>query len=704
MARPDTVRQPCSVIDSDYAPESAYWSKRPGTLTNAPLEITPLQGRRLTAVFIALMLGMLLASLDQTIVSTALPTIVGDLGGAARLSWVVTAYMLATTVSTPLWGKLGDLYGRKRLFQASIIIFLIGSMLSGLAPGMNFLIGCRAVQGLGAGGLIVGAQAIIGDVVSPRDRGRYVGLFGAVFGASTVLGPLIGGLLTEYLSWRWVFYVNLPVGIVALIVAALALPSRSDITQHIIDYAGAFVLTAAVTCLVLFTSLGGSTLPWTSVSLLSIALGGLVATAVFVLVERRAQEPIIPMKLFRNKVFSVASMIGFVIGFAMYGGLTFLPQFLQLVKGVSPTASGLRMLPLMGGLFAASIFSGQMISRGGSYKKYPIIGTFLTGTGMFLMSHVGVATPQWLMAVYMLIFGVGLGCVMQVLVLVVQNSVSYQDLGTATASANFFRSIGGSFGVAVFGAVFSNVLPKRIQTNLGASAPPEGLSSLTPDRLHDLSAPVQHGVVLSISESIQTVFLYGVPFAIVAFGLAWLLPEVELRATVRVGRDPVETVPTPEARSSLAEVELALERVISTETRAQVYTVLAERASIDLGPQACWLLFRLGDQGDTSEDDLDRRYKVPSGVLATGLGELEASKMVIRSVDGPLKVTDAGRAAMEALTEARRAGLEDLLEGWNPTEHPELEALVRRLAGILLADDAKLLVAATPGASRPLSR
>ena len=301
------------------------------------------------------------------------------------------------------------------------------------------------------------------------------------------------------------------------------------------------------------------------------------------------------------------------------------------------------------------------------------------------------------MAIYMLVFGIGLGCVMQVLVLAVQNSVGYQDLGTATASANFFRSIGGSFGVAVFGAVYANVLPNRIQANLGTAIPTKGISSLTPELLKTLPLPVQHGVVLSISESIQTVFLYAVPFGVIAFGLSWLLPEVELRATVRVGRDPVETVPTPESRSSLEEVELALERVISTENRAAVYENLAQRAGIDLGPQACWLLFRLAEFGPMSQDQLDQRYKVRPETLATGLGELEGASLIVLRPATALEVTDAGRQVMARLTEARRAGLEDLLEGWNPADHPELEALVRRLAGILMADDDKLLVAAMPG-------
>ena len=665
-------------------------------MTTAPPEVVSLPQRRVLVIFSALMLGMLLAAMDSTIVSTALPTIVGDLGGASHLSWVVTAYLLASTVSTPLWGKLGDLYGRKRFYQASIVLFLAGSMLSGLSQSMIELIVFRAIQGLGGGGLLVGAQAIIGDVVSPRDRGRYVGLFGAVYGAATVLGPMIGGVVTQYLSWRWVFYINLPIGIVAMIVTATALPSVRTRVAHTIDYLGAGVLTGAATCLVLFTSLGGTTLPWSSATVIGLGIGGLGLTGLFLVIEKRATEPVIPLRLFSNKVFSVASAIGFVVGFAMFGALTFLPQFFQLVKGVTPTASGLRLLPLMGGLFGASIFSGQMISRGSHYKRFPVIGTLLMTLGLWLMSNVTMTTSGWTTAGYMLVFGLGLGLVMQVLVLAVQNSVTYKDLGTATASANFFRMIGGSFGVAVFGAIYANVLPRRLEHHLGPLAAKSQLSALTPEALHRLPAVVQRGIMASITEAIQTIFLVAVPIGIVAFALTLLLPEVELRSTVRANRDLVETLPAPEARSSLQEVELALERVIGTEDRAQVYVALAARAELDLGPQACWLLFRLGERHDLDEATLERHYKVPDGVLAAGLGELATHNLIVNPAQGPLVVTDQGRAAMAALIEARRVGLEELLEGWDPREHPELEVLVRRLATVLLADDDRLLTAARP--------
>ena len=661
--------------------------------------VIALPKRRVLIIFSALMLGMFLAALDQTIVSTALPTIVGDLGGSSHIAWVVTAYLLASTVSTPLWGKLGDLYGRKRLFQASIVIFLVGSMLSGLSTSMIELIAFRAVQGLGGGGLLVGAQSLIGDIVSPRDRGRYVGLFGAVFGVATVLGPLLGGLFTQYLSWRWVFYINVPIGIVALVVTAIALPKRVPTGSRTIDYLGAVVLSAAATCLVLFTSLGGTSFLWTSGTIIALGVGGLILTALFLLVERRAVEPVIPLRLFKNRTFSAASAIGFVVGFAMFGALTFLPLFFQEVKGVTPTASGLRLLPLMGGLFGASILSGQLISRGGRYKVYPVVGTALMTVGLWLMSTVGLATSGWIIALYMLVFGIGLGCVMQVLVLAVQNSVGYEDLGTATASANFFRMIGGCFGVAVFGTIYANVLPKRIVANLHITPSKGQFSTLTPAALSKLPAPIVHGYLLSVTETISLVFLIAVPIGLIAFGLSWLLPEVELRKTVRVGRDPVATLPAPEERSSLKEVELALERVVGAEDRSQVYRALATRAGVDLGPQACWLLFRLAETDTVTEAELDARFKVTEGVLHSGVTELSSKEMISEESGGGLVITARGTETMALLVEARRASLEDLLEGWDPTEHPELEVLVRRLAVSVMADDDRLLKAALPSTS-----
>jgi EmrB/QacA subfamily drug resistance transporter len=481
----------------------------------------------------SLLLGMLLAALDQTIVATALPTIVGDLGGAEHISWIVTAYLLAATVSTPLWGKLGDLYGRKFFFQLSIAIFLVGSALSGLATSMLWLIVSRAVQGLGGGGLIVGAQAIVGDVVSPRERGKYQGLFGAVFAVTTVIGPLIGGLLTQHASWRWVFYVNLPIGAVALAVTAVVLPSNLSRIKRVIDYWGAVLLALGVTAIVLLTSLGGTSYPWNSVQTYVFGAVAIVLLVAWALVERRAAEPILPLRLFANKVFSATSAIGFVVGFAMFGAITYLPVFLQVAKGSGPTQSGLQLLPMMAGVLTTSIGSGLLISRWGRYKVFPVIGTAVMTLGLYLLSTVGADTATGIMYLYMLVFGAGLGGVMQVLVIAVQNAVAHSDLGIATAGATFFRSIGGSFGTAVFGAIFANVLGGRLADALrGVHIPPGLEGTVNPARLAHLPPPLLSAVVNAYASTIQTVFLVAVPIAAVAFLLTWLLPEIQLRHTV----------------------------------------------------------------------------------------------------------------------------------------------------------------------------
>ena len=433
----------------------------------SPLGSPALEQRRVSLVIGALMLGMLLAALDQTIVATALPTIAGDLHGLSHLSWVVTAYLLLSTVSTPLWGKLGDMYGRKSFFQAAIVIFLIGSALSGLSSSMIELIVFRALQGLGAGGLMVGAQAIIGDVVPPRERGKYQGIFGAVFGLSSVVGPLLGGFFVQNLSWHWIFYINLPIGVVALFVTTWFLPSALRRVQHVIDYLGAALLAVGVTCLVLLTTLGGTTFAWASPPILALAAAGVILLAGFTLVETRAVEPILPLHLFRNRVFSAASAIGFIVGFAMFGAITYLPTYLQVVRGASPTGSGLELLPLMAGLLVTSIGSGVLISRWGRYKIFPILGTAVMTVGLFLFSRLAVNTGTPTIFLYMVILGLGLGGVMQVLVIATQNAVPHSELGVATSGATFFRSIGGSFGTAVFGAIFANVLTGNLARYLG---------------------------------------------------------------------------------------------------------------------------------------------------------------------------------------------------------------------------------------------
>jgi EmrB/QacA subfamily drug resistance transporter len=501
--------------------------------TPAPLDDGRLRGKALATVFAALMLGMFLAALDQTIVATALPTIVGDLGGLNHLSWVVTSYLLATTVSTPLYGKLGDMYGRKPIFLAAILIFLLGSMLAGLSQSMGELIGFRALQGIGAGGLMVGAQAIIGDIVPPRERGRYLGLIGSVFGVASVAGPLLGGFFVDNLSWRWVFYVNMPVGALAVAIVTLRLHLPPGRQRHRIDWVGAALLASGVGLLILVTTWGGTQYPWASAQIIGLGVAGAILVGAFVWWERRAAEPIIPPRLFRSSVFRVASGLGFLVGLSMFGAIVFIPLFLQLVYGASPTSSGLRTIPLMAGLLAAAISSGRTISRIGRYRPFPIAGTAVLTVGMYLLSRLDVDTPTWVASVYMAVVGIGIGLVMQVVVLVVQNDAPPGDIGAATSTATFSRSVGGSFGVAIFGAIFASKL------NEGIGRLPEsarrllaGGVHLNPEQAKQLPPGIHAEFLAAFARSLHAVFLWGTVLASLAFALSWLLKEVPLRTTL----------------------------------------------------------------------------------------------------------------------------------------------------------------------------
>jgi EmrB/QacA subfamily drug resistance transporter len=664
-----------------------------GGRDDGPVEV----GRsRQNAVFGAVALGMLLAALDQTIVSTALPTIVGDLGGAAHLSWVVTGYLLAETVSTALIGKFGDVFGRKRMFLLSVTVFLVGSFFCGFANSMTWLIGFRMVQGLGAGGLMVTSSALIADVIPLRDRGRYQGALGSVFGVVTVIGPLLGGLFVDHLSWRWAFYVNVPIGVIVIAVAVPAIPAVRSALKPIVDYLGIILITLGASGLTLVTSWGGTTYPWLSPTIIWLAAGSVVALVLFVFVERRAPEPVLPIRLFRNPVFAVAGPLSFIVGFAMLGGITFLPTYLQYVQGTSATMSGIRMLPMVLGLLIAAIGSGNAVSRTGRYRVFPIVGSIGMVVGLYLLSMLDEHTGFWLMSLYMFVLGVGVGLSMQVLVIAVQNTVDYADLGVATSGVTFLRTIGSSFGVAVFGSVYASQLGRKIAAALPPGVDPRAAQS--PAALHKLPAQLAAPVVHAYAQSLHVVFLAGVPVALAAFVLSLFLKEVPLRGTARAAAtDMGDGFAMPEPTDADQGLERALGNLLRKERR-QMRTAVLAVSPLDEAEAWCVVKVAFGERrhGAASVAKIAEGVHVPAKVLQPAFDHAIETGYLRSAQDG-LHLTDLGEDEFSTLAAAWQDWVTERLADWNPEATIDLSAAMARLARRLFDEQATEPRLATAG-------
>jgi EmrB/QacA subfamily drug resistance transporter len=618
--------------------------------------------QRRNFVFLAIVLGMLLAALDQTIVATALPTIVADLGGAGHQSWVVTSYLLASTIITALVGRLGDLFGRKLVFQAAVTFFLIGSVLCGLAQSMVMLVGARALQGIGGGAITVTATALIGEVIPLRDRGRYQGALGAVFGVTTVIGPLLGGYFTDHLTWRWAFWINVPVSIVVFLVAAAAIPTLAARGRAVIDYAGIVFVGLGATGLTLATSWGGTTYPWSSATIIGLFVGSAAALGMFVWVESRVAAPILPIRLFGNPVFTVCCVLSFVVGFAMLGALTFLPTYMQFVDGVSATTSGLRTLPMVAGMLSTSMGSGVLVGRTGRYKIFPVAGTAVMALAFLLMSRMDSSTSALLQSVYLFILGAGIGLCMQVLVLIVQNTSRFDDLGVATSGVTFFRTIGSSFGAAIFGSLFTNFLRGRIGPALAASgASPAAANS--PEALHRLPHATAAPIVDAYAASLTQVFLWAVPVALVGFALSLFLREVPLRDIGNNAADLGDGFAMPTTQTPDEMLEIAIGRLLRGEPGMRLRSI-AMRPDCRLDVAELWAVLRINRYqqvfGMARITDIGDQLGIPYEVLEPTFDRLVRRGYAQRDVDR-LWLTASGARQVEFVSALIRDWIVDKL-------------------------------------------